>query len=95
MTVDSPDTRVTPWTLNGLVLPPDDTFPDGLTIAGRRRPVYVTEFAPLGRYRSVALVGDVSGLSGPEPARTLARSWVEPLRTAVETARTPYPGAAR
>ncbi|MFI6467952.1 hypothetical protein [Streptomyces sp. NPDC050538] len=86
---------MTPWTLNGLIFPPDDTFPDELVIAGRRRPVYVTELAPLGRYRSVNLVGDVSGLSGPEPARTLARSWVEPLRAAVETARTPHPRAAR
>lgn len=86
---------MTPWTLNGLIFPPDDTFPDELTIAGRRRPVYVTELAPLGRYRSVNLVGCVSGLSGPEPARTLARSWAEPLCAAVETARTAHPRAPR
>ncbi|WP_327347456.1 [NiFe]-hydrogenase assembly chaperone HybE [Streptomyces europaeiscabiei] len=64
---------VTPWTMNGLVFPPDDTFPDELTIAGRRRSVYVTELAPLGRCRSVDLVADVSRLAGPEPARPHAR----------------------
>lgn len=88
------DTRtlvlITPWTLNGLIFCPDDDFPAELSIAGLPpRAVYATELEPLGRFRSVNLVPDVSGLPDPERARSLAASWAEPFRAAVEAARTP------
>lgn len=86
---------VTPWTMNGLIFPPDGTFPGELSVAGRRRPVYVTELEPLGSYHSVNLVSDVSQLHGPEGARNLARSWVEPFRTAVEEALAAQAGQER
>jgi hypothetical protein len=82
---------ITPWTLNGLLFSPDDIFPDELSIADRPQPVFITELEPLGRFRSVNLVSDVSGLPGPERARSLARSWAGPFRMAVEAARAAAP----
>ena len=86
--VDTPTlVLLTPWTLNGLLFPPDDDVPDVLVVAGRARPVHSAEVDGLGGYRSVNLVADVSRWRGPEQARTVARSWVEPFRAAVAEAR--------
>lgn len=78
---------LTPWTLNGLLFPPDDAFPEQISVAERLRPVFVAELPPLGRYRSVNLVGDVSRYETPEQARTIARSWAAPFQAAVRAAR--------
>lgn len=88
LVVDTPTlVLLTPWTLNGLLFPPDDAFPEQLSIAERPRPVFTAELAPLGRYRSVNLVGDVSKYETPEQARTIARSWAPPFHAAVRAAR--------
>lgn len=76
---------ITPWTLNGLVFPVGE-FPDELVVAGRPRPVFAGDVAPLGPYRSVGLVPDVSRLTRPEQARTLARSFAAPFHDAVRAA---------
>lgn len=81
---------ITPWTINGLILCPDDGFPAELAIGGTSpRPVYVTELEPLGRFRSVNLVADVSRLPDADRARSLAEAWAEPFRAAVAAARQP------
>lgn len=86
--VDTPTlVLLTPWTLNGLLFPPDDDVPTVLVVAGRARRVHSAEVDGLGGYRSVNLVADVSRWRGPEQARTVARSWVEPFRAAVAEAR--------
>lgn len=77
---------VTPWTVNGLVFPPDDVFPDTLEIAGRRRPVFRVELAGLAACRSVNLPVETATLRGMAQARTLARSWIPPLHQAIRSA---------
>jgi [NiFe]-hydrogenase assembly, chaperone, HybE len=73
---------ITPWTLNGLLLPCGDG-PAELRIAGTTRRAFRGDVAPLGVYWAVNLVPDVSRLSGPRQARTLASSFAEPFRGAV------------
>ena len=78
---------VTPWTLNGLAFPPDDRFPDSLTIGKRSYPVFHNEIDALGSYYSVNLMGDVSMLKSPESARAVGSQLGAPFRVAVEKAR--------
>lgn len=94
---------ITPWTLNGLIFPPppgssagaveaaalwDKGFPEWLEIAGQQRAVFLGELPQIGAYRSVNLVPDVSRLTKPEQARTLAISFVAPFHGALTTALT-------
>lgn len=77
---------VTPWTVNGLVFPSDDDFPETLEIAGRRRPVFRVVLTGLPAFRSVNLPVETAGLHDMGQARTLARSWIPPLHQAIRTA---------
>lgn len=92
---------ITPWTLNGLIFPPapgssaestaarslwDSGFPEWLQIAGQQRAVFLGDLPQIGAYRSVNLVPDVSRLTKPEQARTLATSFVAPFHEALTTA---------
>jgi hypothetical protein len=73
---------ITPWTINGLLFPAQDG-PTELTIAAAPRRAFRGDVAPLGVYWSVNLVPDVSRLTSPRQARTLAESFAEPFRDAV------------
>src|SRR4051794_22198459 len=46
---------ITPWRLNGLIVPADGTGPRELLVAGGLRPVHRGDVAPLGVYWAVAL----------------------------------------
>jgi hypothetical protein len=85
----------TPWTINGLAFPPDDTFPQELDIAARRRPVFRVDMPEIGVFRSVNLPLDAASLRGMDQARTLARSWAAHFHDAVRTARRADPAATR
>jgi hypothetical protein len=74
---------ITPWTLNGLLVPPDGEGPMELLVAGDLRRAFRGDVAPLGVYWAVNLVPDVSRLSGPRQARTLANSFAGPFRQGV------------
>ena len=58
-------------------------FPDRLEVAGRSLPVFVNELRELGRYLSVNLVSDVSLLTSPAQARTVASAVGAPFRQAI------------
>lgn len=73
---------VAPWTINGLIFPPGDG-PAELVVAGVTRRVFRGDVPPLGVYWSVNLVPDVSRLTSPRQARTLAGSFAGPFREAV------------
>ena len=74
---------ITGWTLNGLIVPQHGSGPAALDVAGRLRPVFRGDVAPLGVYWAVNLVPDVSRLAGPRQARTLASSFAGPFRDGV------------
>lgn len=78
---------ITPWTLNGMAFPPDEEFPGTLKVGGKEYPVFAHSLDELGPYQSVNLMPNVSSLSSPESARSLARSLAEPFRAAVARAR--------
>lgn len=80
---------VTPWTLNGMAFPPDDDFPEQLTVGDRTYPVFVNEVADFGSYRSLNLIADVSGIESHDAARQRAEELAQPLRDAVSRARAP------
>lgn len=73
---------ITPWTINGLIFPAGDG-PAELTIAAAPRRAFRGDVAPLGVYWSVNLVPDVSRLTSPRQARTLAESFADPFRDGV------------
>ena len=77
---------ITPWTMNGLVLP-GSGLPSELNVAGHQRAVTVIDLPELGQYAQVNLVPDVSKYTGHSQALTIAQSMVEPLLTAVAAAR--------
>jgi [NiFe]-hydrogenase assembly, chaperone, HybE len=76
---------VTPWTINGLVVPTDaaQEGPEEIVISGAARRAYRGDVAPLGVYWAVNLVPDVSQLTSPRQARALATSFAEPFRDGV------------
>lgn len=78
---------ITPWTLNGLAFPPDERFPNQLTISKRRYPVFAHQLDDLGPYRSVNLVPNVAGLTSQEDARRVAEEIAGPFHEAVTRAR--------
>jgi [NiFe]-hydrogenase assembly, chaperone, HybE len=82
---------IAPWTLNGLIFPPDGVGPAYLMVAGSRRQAFRGDVAPLGVYWSVNLVPDVSRLASHRQASTLANSFAVPFRDAVRTWRSTPP----
>jgi [NiFe]-hydrogenase assembly, chaperone, HybE len=74
---------ITPWTVNGLLVPRDDQGPTELMIAGGLRRAYRGDVAPLGVYWAVNLVPDVARLTSPRQARALAGSFAEPFREGI------------
>ena len=78
---------VAPWTVNGLLFPPDGDFPDVLELAGRRRRVFCSWLPGLGAFHSVNLPVEATTVHDMRQARILARSWVVPLHEAVRAAR--------
>jgi [NiFe] hydrogenase assembly HybE family chaperone len=78
---------ITPWTLNGMMFPPDDAFPDQLVVGAKSYPVFSHELEEVGPYFSVNLMSDVSTLQAPEAARSVASALGEPLRNAVAAVR--------
>jgi hypothetical protein len=86
MVVDGVATLVliTPWTINGLLFPLGEG-PAELSVAAAPRRAFRGDVAPLGVYWSVNLVADVSRLTSPRQARTLAESFAEPFRASVRT----------
>lgn len=78
---------VTPWTLNGMALPPDDRFPDSLTVNTKHLPVFRNELDGIGAYVSVNLVADVSALQSPDAARGVGRPLGAKFREAVAQVR--------
>jgi hypothetical protein len=74
---------ITPWVMNGLFFPFRDEGPRWLVIAGATRRVHRGDVSPLGIYRCVNLVPDVSRMAGPAQARALAHSYGQPFREAV------------
>ena len=77
---------VTPWTLDGLMFPPEGQAIPQLVVGQRRFPVFENTVESLGTFSSVSLVPDVSGLADPEAARHAAMALVEPFREAVARA---------
>ena len=74
---------ITPWTLNGLLVPPDGAGPTEVLVAGDLRRAFRGDVPPLGVYWAVNLVPDVSRLASPRQARTLANSFAGPFREGV------------
>lgn len=74
---------VTPWTLNGMIFCDDRPFPTALDLDARKLPVFENTLEPIGRYRSVNLLSDVSTLDGPAAARRVAESLAPLFRSAV------------
>ena len=74
---------ITPWTLNGLLVPPDGVGPAEVLVAGDLRRAFRGDVAPLGVYWAVNLVPDVSRLASPRQARPLANSYAGPFREGV------------
>jgi len=74
---------ITPWTLNGLLVSPDDAGPSEVLVAGDLRRAFRGDVAPLGVYWAVNLVPDVSRLASLRQARTLANSFAGPFRDGV------------
>ena len=77
---------ITPWTLNGLMFPPEGLSIPELVVGERRFPVFETTVEGLGTYSSVNLVPDVCGLADREAARHAAEALAEPFREAVARA---------
>lgn len=78
---------ITPWTVNGLVFPPDGRRLAALVVGERRLPVFETTVEPIGTYQSVNLVPEVSGFASPSSAREAAQRVAGPFRAAVVRAR--------
>jgi len=78
---------ITPWTLNGMAFPPDDRFPEELTLGKRRYPVFRNVLDGIGTYFSVNLVNDVGNLTSPSAARSVAHPLGRMFREAVARAR--------
>jgi hypothetical protein len=78
---------LTPWTLNGLALPPDRQLPARREIGGASRPIFRNHLAGLGEYRSANLIPDVSGIATPAEALRLALSMAGPWRDLISTPR--------
>lgn len=73
---------VTPWTLNGLVLP-GEGLPTTLLVAGQPRAVTLMDVPEIGQYAQVNLVPDVSKYTNHRQAHTIAQSLIEPFAQAI------------
>lgn len=69
---------ITPWGMNGLVLPGVDLPPE-LHVAGVRRAFMPVEVPETGPYAQIGLVPDVSKYTSQEQARTIAESMIPVL----------------
>jgi hypothetical protein len=78
---------LTPWTINGLAFPPDQSFPVAIEVDGATRPVYSIEHSPLGPYRAVNLAPVGSHFPSAVHARHFAERAVPRFRRAVAEAR--------
>jgi len=67
---------ITPWGMNGIVLP-GRGLPESMVVVGVRRPVMVLDEVPeTGPYAQISLVPDVSKYTSQQQARTIAESMV-------------------
>ena len=78
---------LTPWTINGLIFPPDDALPASLRVGGRDLPVFAHELDDVGPYRSVNLVSQPTTCRDQEHARELVAPLAAAFREAVARAR--------
>jgi hypothetical protein len=78
---------IAPWTLNGLVFPPDESFPTTLTVGAKEYPVFTAEVEGLGTVRSLNLASDVSTMPSQDAARGIAAALAGPFLEAVALAR--------
>jgi hypothetical protein len=78
---------IAPWTLNALVFPPDDSFPDALTVGAKEYTVFTAEVEGLGTVRSLNLASDVSTMPSQDAARGIAAALSGPFLEAVGRAR--------
>lgn len=74
---------ITPWTMNGIVLP-GRGLPESMAVTGTRRPLIGMELPELGSYTQVALVGDVSRYTSQQQARTIAESMIPVLMAGLQ-----------
>ena len=88
MALDTPVMIViTPWTVMGMVFPPDALLPTGLRIDHRHYPVLANEVDGVGRYQSVLLIPDVSDYRDQSAVRGDALALLPGLLRAVEHSR--------
>lgn len=73
---------ITPWTLNGLLLP-GTGLPETLLVAGHPRAVTVMDVPEIGQYAQVNLVPDVSKYTSQRQAHTIGQSMIEPFLLAL------------
>jgi hypothetical protein len=78
---------IAPWTLNGLVFPPDGSFPASLTIGAKDHPVFTTDVEGLGVIHSLNLASDVSTMPSQDAARGVAAALAPKFLDAVTRAR--------
>ena len=76
---------ITPWTINGLLLP-GIGLPEQIQIAANLRPVFTLSNPDCGEYAQVALVPDVSAYTSQKQAHTIANSFVPVFIDAVRKA---------
>ena len=74
---------VTPWTMNGLLLP-GDGLPYSVDIAGANREVYALVMNEVGPVAQVNIVPDVSKYTSHTQAMTIAESFIPVWRGALE-----------
>ena len=78
---------LTPWTINGLAFPPDDSFPVAIEIDGATHPVYSIVRSELGPYRAVNLAPLGSHFPSATHAHHFAERAAPRFRKAVAEAR--------
>ena len=77
---------VTPWSLKGLMFPPEGHTISELVVGKRPFPVFENTVEGLGTHSGVNLVPDVRGFADREAARHAAGALAEPFREAVARA---------
>ncbi|MGB8360824.1 MAG: [NiFe]-hydrogenase assembly chaperone HybE [Acidimicrobiia bacterium] len=75
---------ITPWTVTGMVFPPDGLFLTGLRIEHRHYPVLANEVDGIGQYHSVLLIPDVSDYRDQSAVRDDSLALLPGLLRAVE-----------
>ncbi|MGD2061491.1 MAG: [NiFe]-hydrogenase assembly chaperone HybE [Acidimicrobiia bacterium] len=85
---------ITPWTVMGMVFPPDGRLPPELRIDHRHYPVLENEVEAIGRYHSVLLIPDVSDYRNQEAVRDDAVALLPGLLSSIERWRKEKVGVA-